>query len=57
MSVTDKDIFDKFRQMAGGSLTQEQVDGLNAVIQAGQRHYFRRERHAKLERQFKPRIP
>lgn len=37
MSVTDKDIFDKFRQMAGGSLTQEQVDGLNAVIRAGQR--------------------
>lgn len=37
MSVTDKDIFDKFRAMAGGSLTAEQVKGLNAVIAAGHR--------------------
>lgn len=37
MSVTDKEIFDKFRAMSGGKLTQEQVDGLNAVIAAGHR--------------------
>ena len=37
MSVTDKEIFDKFREMAGGKLTKEQVEALNAVIAAGQR--------------------
>jgi len=37
MSVSDKQIFDKLREMSGGKLTQEQVDGLNAVIQAGHR--------------------
>lgn len=37
MSASDKQIFDKFREMSGGKLTQEQVDGLNAVIRAGHR--------------------
>lgn len=37
MSITDKQIFDKFREMSGGKLTQEQVNALNAVIAAGHR--------------------
>lgn len=37
MSVTDKEIFDRFREMSGGSLTQAQVDGLNAVLAASKR--------------------
>ena len=38
----DKAIFDRFREMAGGKLTQEQVNALNAVIAAGHREEIKK---------------
>jgi len=38
----DKAIFDRFWEMAGGKLTQEQVNALNAVIAAGHREEIKK---------------
>lgn len=40
--MSDKKIFDRLREMSGGKLTQEQVDGINAVIAAGHREDIRK---------------
>lgn len=33
--MSDKELFDRLREMSGGTLTQQQVDGVNAVLTAG----------------------
>lgn len=40
--MSDKQIFDRLREMSGGRLTQDQVNGINAVIEAGHRAEIRK---------------